>query len=56
MENELKMKVVKSFIMLAHHQFNFFSSIKRKIEGEEKESKDFGPFIIIWTPHREDML
>ena len=33
--------------MLAHHQFNFLSSMRQL--KEEKESKDFGPFNIIWT-------
>ena len=32
-----------------------FSSISKK-ERKEEESKDFGPFKIIWTPHREDIL
>ena len=55
LNSELKMKVVKSFIMLAHHQFNLLFPLKKDLR-EEKESKDFGPFNIIWTPHREDML
>ena len=41
--------------MLAHHQFNLLFPLKKDLR-EEKESKDFGPFNIIRTPHREDML
>ena len=38
LNSELKMKVVKTFIMLAHHQFNLlFPQSKERLKGREKK-------------------
>ena len=38
LNSELKMKVVKSFIMLAHHQFNLlFPPSKERLKGRKKK-------------------
>ena len=38
LNSELKMKVVKSFMMLAHHQFNFlFPQSKERLKGRKKK-------------------